>query len=338
MPCDQTYTSLKTRTPWRWPWILLTVAIYAFCLPWMASAIFQRYYIEKDYDATLPGLDDTAARKFFMASHMGLGAICLILYPLQFTAVVRRRWPSFHRWTGRVAVCASMLCSLCGMVFTCLKRFKLVGGLNMGISFFTAGVVFALCAGMTAKHARNRDFLRHRNWAIRSFSQVLAPPLYRYYYLVLGGMGALPDDGDDYCNEDDVCDIFLRTFDAVHAWTYFIFPLVCAELVVYLLMKQEKMIYPTSKSEAALSVTIENSQNIVVVKENVVKDGMINEEVEDNNDLDECPADISTLEPSAPNPNYLLLNLLGLLAGMLYLVMTVFIYVTSALGVNQVET
>ena len=171
-------TSFKERT-WRWPWVVVNVALYTFCLPWIADAILRRYYVDRDFDSALPGLDDTFARAFFMAGHMLLGAICLILYPLQFIGAVRRKFPRFHRWNGRISCISAVLTSIFGTVFIFLKRFLLVGGINMGLAFFTAGLVFGGCAVMAGWYARKGNYVNHRFWAIRSYSQILAPMMYR---------------------------------------------------------------------------------------------------------------------------------------------------------------
>ena len=122
--CAKANEAMRT-SALQWPWILLNVSLYAFAIPWMLSAIINQYFISKDYDSTLPGLDDTAARIFFIGAHMGLGLICLLLYPLQFFGCIRKRFPVFHRWSGRISLAAAVFASLCGMVFICMKDFTL---------------------------------------------------------------------------------------------------------------------------------------------------------------------------------------------------------------------
>jgi len=63
MPLCDIPSSMKEK-PWRWPWIVMIVALYVFGLPWIYGAIVQRYWVEKEYDAVLVGLDDTPARQF----------------------------------------------------------------------------------------------------------------------------------------------------------------------------------------------------------------------------------------------------------------------------------
>ena len=195
----------------------------------------------------------------------------------------------------------------------------------MGIAFFTYGLVFGTCAIMTAYFARQREFRRHKNWAIRSYSQILATILYRYYYVVLGGFGVVhsPDQSDWlYCDEMDVCDYFLKLFDAIHAWTFFIVPLLFAETVVYLLREQPKADQVLEMPAAKEEVEEENTQRI----ENEETNGTIAEE-----------SIASQPDVSANKTSFLYLNVFGILFAFICLGSTVFIYVTSALGINTIS-
>lgn len=91
--------------------------------------------------------------------------------------------PRLHRWSGRLYVASACGASLCGCFFVLLKGFKLSGGYNMGAAFLLAGGWFGVAAAMTAVRARQQRYAAHRAWAIRSYSQVLAPMLYRYWYV-----------------------------------------------------------------------------------------------------------------------------------------------------------
>ena len=245
----------------------------------------------------------------------------MLMYPLQFVPFVRRRFPIFHRWSGRISLLAAIFTSICGMVFICLKKFHLVGGINMGVAFFIYGIVFCVCAVMAGYFARRREFHRHKNWAIRSYSQILASMMYRYYYAVLGGFGVVysPDQsGGLYCDEMDVCDYFLKPFDAIHAWTFFLIPLLFAEAVVYLLRD------PPSK-HVVERPPLEDTYNAEQAATN-------EEENQQGTDIDDDDKDKG--KSVSQTTSYLQLNLFGIIFGFICLSSTIFIYVTNALGIN----
>eukprot|EP00804_Cyclotella_cryptica_P026138 CCRYP_013026-RA/>CCRYP_013026-RA protein AED:0.33 eAED:0.33 QI:0/-1/0/1/-1/1/1/0/270 len=267
---------------------------------------------------------------------MGLGLVCLLLYPLQFIPCLRRRFPTFHRWSGRLSLLSAILASLYGLVFICLKKFQLVGGINMGIAFFLYGIVFGICAVMTGYYAKKREFRRHKNWAIRSYSQILATMLYRYYYAVLGGFGAVhsPDEDDLDCGANDICDYFLKPFDAMHVWTFFLVPLLFAEAVVYLLRDQ---------GENNMGLVVENSvPNKGEGNDECPNEEDVTQQLNENEEAIDATKEIhsgekdqhETVEPRKTN-NFRYLNLFGILFAFICLGSTIFIFVTSALGINR---
>ena len=204
----------------------------------------------------------------------------------------------------------------------------------MGIAFFTYGIVFVTCAIMTGYFARKREFRRHKNWAIRSYSQILATMLYRYYYAVLGGFGVVysPDhNGGLSCDEMDVCDYFLKPFDAIHAWTFFIFPLLVAEVVVYLLRDPSTGHPVETPASEVKEDTCNNKEGVT----DQVETHDVANPVNNNGDVDkENPKTQASSQESGNATNYFHLNVFGIIFGLICLASTIFIYVTNALGIS----
>lgn len=257
----------KPSSLWWLPWLVFFVMIYIFALFWVDYAILQRYLINGDWDAALPGLGSTILRKLTMGGHMTCGSVSLLLGPFQFVPHLRRKLPGCHRWSGRVYIVCALLSSLLGVMFIGLKG-KLVGGWNMSLAFFCGGITNAVVAYQTWKTAReakskaavviedddehrpstlvtsttntsHHSFVRHRNWGIRSYSQILSPMLYRYWYVALSlwDLYTVPvtPKRDGVCLEDDTCPDYSRPFDALHCWTYWLFSLAVAELLIHFL-------------------------------------------------------------------------------------------------------
>lgn len=195
-------------------------------------AIIQRYWIDRDWDSRLVNLGTTLGRRIFMLGHMTMGGLTLLLGPTQFLPLIRRKAPQFHRFCGRAYVIMAIGSSIFCLIFIVLKRGVLVGGINMTLAFAAAGACFGYCAYKVYQTARRGLFATHRDWTIRSYSQCLAPMLYRYWYAFLVLMGWY-DFEYGTCNADTgICDEYLRTFDMIHCWTYWLFPLAIAELTI----------------------------------------------------------------------------------------------------------
>ena len=320
----------------------------------MGGAIVVRYWVHRDYDAVLVGLDDTTARRICMVAHMSLGAVCMLIGPLQFWTALRKRPSWCHRWMGRLYVVAAVACALFGLVFIGLKRFVLVGGINMGVAFFVAGTTFGVCAVVAAVHARAQQWTQHCNWAIRSYSQILSPVLYRYFYMILGGLRLYPET-DIECNEQDICHPFTRVFDMIHAWTYFVMPLVVAEVIIR--ASNPNKTNPGQHDHVDDDDKNRDGQKLAVVKESsssscADNNNKHNQDDDDDDDDDDAmvhnnyiindnnkkDVEAPSWSPSLLPLDYRQLNQLGVVGAVVCTVSTLLIYVTSFVGTNTVAT
>jgi hypothetical protein len=222
-----------------------------------------------------------------------------------------------------------------GLIFICLKGFRLVGGINMGLSFCTSGLLFGTSAAFTLYFARRRAWNKHRNWAIRSYCQILAPLLYRYWYLlVLGGLQLYPPNQEVVCDERDVCHPFTNTLDAIHAWTYFLVPWAVAELIlIHSLSYHQKTLLDTTTTPTSTQGSSTNGGT-------VLNQLAVGEFVEQN----VLPTTTTTIEDATGGEggetfNYhQWLNRIGVCGAVVSISSTVIIYITSILGYNTVST
>lgn len=255
-----------------WPWVAFLIFLYIFILFWVNYAIVQRYWILHDWNDALPGLDKTELRKFTMRSHMTAGAISLLLGPVQFVPAFRKRsnLRGIHRWSGRLYCTCGMLSSLFGLWFIALKQ-QLVGGYNMTASFALAGIAIGLTsfkAWQTGRRAQfsytnqKELFVEHRNWGIRSFAQILAPALYRYWYTMMELFHIynvpVPLRMGGYCDANDQCPDYSRPWDAVYTWLYWISAGIVAEIIISFLPRENNSVDgeegdTTSAEDAALA-------------------------------------------------------------------------------------
>jgi len=204
--------------------------------------IVGNYAISRDWEAVLPGLGTTLTRRISIVIHMHCGAVAMLLGPFLFIARLRRTSPLWHRVIGRVYVGCAYVAVGAGLVFIAAKQ-RLVGGWSMSGSFALAGVAIFVSTTFVWYYAYKRDFVRTREWAVRSYCQILGPFLYRYWYSLaaLGGYASPRPykngeaDGER-CEWSDpmqpTCDAYSRVLDSIHAWTYWLSAALFAELLV----------------------------------------------------------------------------------------------------------
>ncbi len=102
-----------------------------------------------------------------VAMHLVFAAVITLGGLLQLMTGVRRWFPRFHRWNGRIYVVSAFVMGLGGlaMVWTGTN----VGDLPQHIAISINAGLIMLCAVMTLRHARARRFVVHRRWALRLF-------------------------------------------------------------------------------------------------------------------------------------------------------------------------
>jgi hypothetical protein len=160
---------------------------------WISAILFAAYILARyvgamgdgrldAWNRDLPLLYEAAkpAATTGIGAHFVAGAILLLLGPLQFIQAIRDHAPAVHRWIGRVYASAALIAGLGGLAFIALKG--TVGGTPMDIGFGLYGALTVLAAVMTPYYARQRQFVKHRAWAIRLFALAIGSWLFRMDY------------------------------------------------------------------------------------------------------------------------------------------------------------
>lgn len=98
--------------------------------------------------------------------HVALALTITLGGLVQITPHVRRAWPAFHRWNGRVYLVTAVVITLAGLVLTWTRPLtnvfsELATSLN--------GVLILVCAAYTVRHAIARHLAIHQRWAMRLF-------------------------------------------------------------------------------------------------------------------------------------------------------------------------
>ncbi|MGF1543885.1 MAG: DUF2306 domain-containing protein [Parvularculaceae bacterium] len=179
------------------------------------------------WNAFLPDLHRAGAPRSNAAigAHFALGAVLLVLGPIQLFGVVRRRAPALHRWTGRVYVAAAFATAIGGLYFIAARG--TVGGPAMSVGFAIYGALMALAAVQTARYAMARAFDAHRAWAVRLFALAVGSWLYRMEYgLWFAANGGAPATTPGHTED------FRGWFDVVMSYFFFVPNLIVAELFV----------------------------------------------------------------------------------------------------------
>jgi hypothetical protein len=198
---------------------------------WLSAAFFGAYILAfylgafhaghlDNWNQNLPGLyvKGNLTALLAMTAHLATGAIILLLGPIQLIAGIRRRWPSLHRWLGRVYVITGAVAGLGGLAFIVFKG--TIGGAAMNVGFGLYGVFMVVAAIATWRYAVAGRFDQHRTWAIRLFALAVGSWLYRMDY----GFWLIAAHGIWHTGD------FHGPFDVVMAYFFYLPNLRVAEL------------------------------------------------------------------------------------------------------------
>ncbi len=143
------------------------------------------------------GTEITPANARFLAMplpvvvHIVGASMYAILGALQFANGFRRRWPIWHRVTGRLVVICGLLVGLSGLWMTLFYTHPVGDGdfLSALRLLFGSGMIVSIVLGFTA--IRRGDVTLHRDWMMRGYAIGLGAGT-QSLTLMAGGMIAGP--------------------------------------------------------------------------------------------------------------------------------------------------
>lgn len=103
-----------------------------------------------------------------LAAHLLCAVVVTLGGALQLLPVIRRRWPRFHRWNGRLFLLSAIVASTAGLLMV-WTRPSAGGDLSQNIGISLSALLIFAFAGLALRHALARQFDIHRRWAIRLF-------------------------------------------------------------------------------------------------------------------------------------------------------------------------
>lgn len=123
------------------------------------------------------------AHRAVILLHVVPGGLILLLAPLQFSARVRRRYVSYHRWTGRFLLVCVLVSGIAALFFGLFIPF---GGLPESVAVAIFGMLFLYAGARAWLAIRRRDVTTHREWMTRMFAVAVGIATTRVISLALG--------------------------------------------------------------------------------------------------------------------------------------------------------
>lgn len=148
---------------------LACVAVAVFApLPYLTQSMAD--LAEADVGLASHYAHQPSAIQLALIVHGTASGLALGLTPLQWAAGVRRRWPAFHRVTGRILAVAILVGAATGLVVAQVSY----AGLSGTIGFSLLSVIWTWCCVKAVATIRAGDVAGHRRWVIRTSALTFA--------------------------------------------------------------------------------------------------------------------------------------------------------------------
>lgn len=117
-----------------------------------------------------------------VALHLLLGFLVMSAGALQLVPQVRARFPTFHRWNGRVYLTAVAIACLAGLYMTWGRSSGM--GMPVKVGATTSAALMLLFGTLALRAVLNKDIRSHRRWALRLFMTASAAWFFRILLMV----------------------------------------------------------------------------------------------------------------------------------------------------------
>lgn len=102
-----------------------------------------------------------------MLAHVAVATAVLVSGGVQLLPWIRRKAPAVHRWTGRLFLTGCAVGALSGLQLVWWRG--TVGDAIQHVAISINAALVLVCAAMTWRLARERNYSAHRVWALRTY-------------------------------------------------------------------------------------------------------------------------------------------------------------------------
>jgi uncharacterized membrane protein len=125
---------------------------------------------------------ESTSRVYALYVHIIGSGLALLIGPFQFLLIIRKRWPSLHRWLGRIYLGAGVGLGGISALFIAPG---IQGGLVGAVGISLLAVLWLWTGLMAYRAIRAGRVVEHREWMIRNFALTFAAVTLRLWLGVL---------------------------------------------------------------------------------------------------------------------------------------------------------
>lgn len=101
--------------------------------------------------------------------HIAFGIITILIGPLQFFPLIRKKYPHFHRLIGRTYLISILIAAITATILAISHNIIEQGRIVFGTGILGLAVAWLVTSGMAFWAIRNENFVQHREWMVKSY-------------------------------------------------------------------------------------------------------------------------------------------------------------------------
>ena len=155
--------------------IVLSISFYFI----YTNALHYFAYNSKEFGSYWPNFAP------YLIIHIIAGIVALLLGPFQFIQAIRTKYPKIHRTIGKIYLSSVLIAALVSLYLSIDKVLIVEKSVTLGTGLAGLGFAWLLTSGIAYWAARNKNFVQHREWMVRSYVVTTAFASFRLVYQVL---------------------------------------------------------------------------------------------------------------------------------------------------------
>lgn len=172
-------------------WAFTAYILYAFLWPALTGNLAA--WNDRISDAYVPGSNLGNAA---VGGHVFLAIAVHFFGPLQLVPAVRKRFPAFHRWSGRLFILGVTVAVISGGYMLVVRE---IGNALLRTGFIIQALLMVWFGALAVYHAIGRRIDIHMRWATRLFLAASAVWFFRVmimaWFATTGGIGIDTSNG-----------------------------------------------------------------------------------------------------------------------------------------------
>ena len=113
--------------------------------------------------------DEFSAFAPYLVLHITAGMVALLIGPFQFYSFIRVRHPRVHRTIGKIYLSAVLISGVSAIYLAISDNILRKAEFTFGTGVLGLAIAWLITSGMALFAVKNRNFVQHQEWMIRSY-------------------------------------------------------------------------------------------------------------------------------------------------------------------------